>query len=475
MSRGKYELEKAMCSGNLVLSRLVWVSLWLSIAAPLHAQTISSPEEFKSPVAAKPFEAGDRVAFLGDSITASGRYVHMLRLFYATRFPDRPLHLYNCGIGGARAPSSLSRLDEDCLALDPNRVVVMLGMNDANGGKKNYQSAMTPIMDRIVEKPDCRPTLIISSPYDNTAKIKARNKDGKNDKIRSFGQWLVDMGRQREVAVVDFNTPLLRVNEQRQKNDPAFSAIGPDRVHPGDHGHAVMTWSFLRAQGITGPVARLVVDATTNSVTAENSKAGELKIAADQVSFLYTPKALPYPAEALPFDSPAEEWVPFTKDLNREWLLVQGLRKGRWSLSIDGEAVGQFSAKQLAAGIDLARESKSPSYRHSKEILALANRIHESEQNLRAIARVRWLLLEPLGIDLDDTARADAVVRDYVGKRPNHGYWQNRAEVFFRFRAPEKRKAEHALMERLMTRLYEINQPKPQQMKLHFAGEKLPN
>lgn len=460
---------------RLALTQLTLAALWLSMAAPIPAQAIPSGEEFRLPVAAKPFEAGDRVAFLGDSITASGRYVHMLRLFYATRFPSRPLHLYNCGIGGATAASSLPRLDADCLDLNPNRVVVMLGMNDANSGIKGYQSAMTRIMDRIIEKPERCLNLIISSPYDNTAKIQAKNKTGKNDKIRSFGKWLVDVGRQRKLPVIDFNTPLLRVNEEQQKNDPKFSVIGSDRIHPDDHGHTVMTWSFLRAQGISGPVARLEIDATENSVATHNAEVRELNTGAGEVSFLYTPKALPYPAEALPFDSPAAEWVPFTEDLNREWLLVKGLQKGKWSLSIDGETVGQFSAKQLAAGIDLARESKSPSYRHSKEILALATRIHETEQNLRAIARVRWLLLEPRGIDLDDTARADAVVRDYVGKRPNHAYWQNRAEVFFRFRAPEKRKAERALMERLMTRLYEINQPKPQRMKLRFVGEELPN
>ena len=236
-----------------------------------------------------------------------------------------------------------------------------------------------------------------------------------------------------------------------------------------------MTWSFLRAQGISGPVARLEIDATENSVATHNSEVRELKTGAGEVSFLYTPKALPYPVEALPFKTSAAEWVPFTEDLNREWLLVKGLQKGKWSLSMNGTSVGQFSAKQLVAGIDLARQTKSPSYRHAKEMLALATRIHETEQNLRAIARVRWLLLEPRGIDLDDTARADAVVRDYVGKRPNHGYWQNRAEVFFRFRTPAKRKAERALMESLMTRLYQSNQPKPQRMKLRFVGEELPN
>lgn len=435
---------------------------------------------FESPVPFPLFKAGDRVAFLGDSITASGEYVPLIRLFYATRFPDRPVRLYNCGIGGANAASSWKRIEPDCLDLDPTAVVVNLGMNDAGTAASRsvidrYQSYMTRVMDRVTKDANRRLALVVPSAYDQTAAMQAKSAVGKNDTIRTFGEWLVEQSRERRVPLIDFNTPMLRINAKRQVDDPAFSVIGPDRIHPGVNGHTVMMYAFVRAQGIPGPVARVEINAVAGSAKALNASVREVETDKGKVSFVYTPQALPYPAEAIPFESPEQEWVPFTEDLNREWLVVRGLKTGRWALSIDGEPVGEFSADDMAGGIDLAREPRSPGYRQAHEVFAVANEIETAERNLRAIARCRWLVLESRGIDLDDTERAVAAVRNYVARIPQHTYWQSRAEIFYRLCAPEKREAERVRMENLMTKLYEINKPKPQRVVLRHEAHERPS
>ena len=48
----------------------------------------------------EPFKKGDRVAFVGNSITDGGHYHSYIWLYYMTRFPDRKISIYNCGIGG---------------------------------------------------------------------------------------------------------------------------------------------------------------------------------------------------------------------------------------------------------------------------------------------------------------------------------------------------------------------------------------
>ena len=444
--------------------------------APICSAEPDSLAPFKSPVAFEPFESGDRVAFLGDSITATGRYVGLIRLFYATRFPDRPMRIYNCGIGGATAPSSWSRIDADCLHLDPTAVIINLGMNDARANAtpktiKRYQDYMTRIMDRVSEKPERELALIVPSAYDQTSTIKVRNQMGKNDSIRVLGQWLVEQGDARQVPVVDFNTPLLRVNAERQKDDPAFSAIGTDRVHPGVRGHTVMAHALIRAQGIKGPVARVEIHAADETKTIQNAVVSKLKIADEQVSFIYAPKALPYPIKALPFASTDEQWVPFTEDLNREWLVVNGLKQGHWTMEMDGKPVGTFSSNALAEGIDLARQEKSPSYQHAHEVLAVVKQIDEAERNLRAIARVRWLILEPRGIDIDDPERSDKAVRDFLAKHADHAFWQLQGEMYFRVRSPEKRDAQWKRMQVLTEDMYEMNQPKPCRVELRLVKD----
>ena len=56
-------------------------------------------QEFK-PGAAQPFQSGDTVCYVGDSITHGGSYHAIVTLFYTTRYPDRDIKYYNNGIGG---------------------------------------------------------------------------------------------------------------------------------------------------------------------------------------------------------------------------------------------------------------------------------------------------------------------------------------------------------------------------------------
>ena len=46
------------------------------------------------------FTNGDRVAFIGDSITHDGTYHAFIYDFYLTRFPGRRVAFLNCGISG---------------------------------------------------------------------------------------------------------------------------------------------------------------------------------------------------------------------------------------------------------------------------------------------------------------------------------------------------------------------------------------
>jgi lysophospholipase L1-like esterase len=90
----------------------------------------------ESPGSAPPFQSGDVVTWVGDSITHGGTYHAIVELFYATRFPDRNIRYYNDGIGGDRASGIVSdepyRLNVDILGHKPTVAPIMLGMNDVN-------------------------------------------------------------------------------------------------------------------------------------------------------------------------------------------------------------------------------------------------------------------------------------------------------------------------------------------------------
>src|SRR5690606_20244225 len=49
---------------------------------------------------------------------------------HETRFPERRIEWLNAGVSGDTATNALRRLDWDVLARNPDRVVVMFGVND---------------------------------------------------------------------------------------------------------------------------------------------------------------------------------------------------------------------------------------------------------------------------------------------------------------------------------------------------------
>ena len=78
-----------------------------------------------------PFKAGDRVAFVGNSITDGGHYHSYIWLYYMTHFPNERMWMANCGIGGDECSNILARLDDDVFLKRPNVLTLSFGMNDS--------------------------------------------------------------------------------------------------------------------------------------------------------------------------------------------------------------------------------------------------------------------------------------------------------------------------------------------------------
>lgn len=115
-----------------------------------------------------------------------------------------------------------------------------------------------------------------------------------------------------------------------KKADPAFTIIGPDRVHPGPPGHLMMAWLFLKAQGAPALVSRVAIDATAGRVTvSENARVGGPVRSGDGWSFTVLAGALPFPIEDAA--RPLLALAPVERDLNQEILKVEDL--GRQALA----------------------------------------------------------------------------------------------------------------------------------------------
>ena len=94
--------------------------------------------------------------------------------------------------------------------------------------------------------------LVKSSAYDQTMKNPEARENwkifgvGKNDLIKRMAREVIETEAfNRNLTVIDFNSPMLTINKEQQQFDSSFSIVGKDRVHPGASGHMVMAYTFF--------------------------------------------------------------------------------------------------------------------------------------------------------------------------------------------------------------------------------------
>lgn len=112
-----------------------------------------------------------KIIFFGDSITDCGRdrsdikslgngYVKILADKLRPIYPDTDIELINKGVSGNEASDLLGRVENDVIALKPDAVVIMIGINDTlhryKDGKildlKQFEADFTALLTRIKEE-----------------------------------------------------------------------------------------------------------------------------------------------------------------------------------------------------------------------------------------------------------------------------------------------------------------------------------
>lgn len=425
------------------------------------------------------FKSGDRVVYLGDSITDGGHYHSYIWLFYATRFPYMDIRMYNAGIGGETAEMMYSRLDGDVFAKNPTYLTLTFGMNDTGYleyknegaeafGQQRYDWAMEwcgKIVERFKALHDVNFAMIGGSPYDNTTAMQSvfGELPGKNEVMQRISAAQKEIADANGWGFVDFNEPMVQVGIEQQKANPEFSLTGGDRVHPDNAGHMVMTYLFLKAQGLAGNmVADVEIDARKGAATRSgNCEISGISADRRQVSFDYLAESLPYPMDTIAHgngapQAAAAQYVPFVEEMNREMLCVKGLAKGSWRLSIDGEDMGAWTAAQWAEGVNLATLTWTPQYRQAQQVMYLNEFRWEIEQNFREYAWTQYDVFQDLGL-LDVNDRHAVEVMDSY--KESNGWIGWHRPNYARYMHEGVRKARWAEMESLADSMYELNKP----------------
>lgn len=194
-----------------------------------------------------------RVLFQGDSVTDCGRsrhddtylgdgYVGIAAAGFAAQYPQRQVQFLNRGVSGNRVRDLHARWENDCLALQPDWVSILIGINDTwrrydrhdPTSVAAFTAAYRAILDAVTAR---RIQVILCEPFLLPVSAKQRawreDLDPKIAAIRQLAQeyraWFIPLDEVFAQAAI--------------QHAPAFWA--PDGVHPSPAGHALIAHAWL--------------------------------------------------------------------------------------------------------------------------------------------------------------------------------------------------------------------------------------
>jgi len=198
---------------------------------------------------------GDRIIFLGDSITEEGvqpeGYVTRTAKVISDTYPDLNIEVIGAGISGHKVPNCQKRLDRDVISKKPTIVVIYIGINDVwwwNGrwGKgttiEDFESGLHDMIKRITT---AGARVILSTPT-----VIGEKTDGSNE----FDNMLEEYsGISRQVAqatgsqLLDLRLEFMNYLKKHNTENLERGILTRDGVHLNEQGNVLLSALMLDA------------------------------------------------------------------------------------------------------------------------------------------------------------------------------------------------------------------------------------
>jgi hypothetical protein len=160
----------------------------------------------------------------------------------------------------------------------------------------------------------------------------------------------------------------------------------PDAVHTSMAGGLLMAHTILVGLGAPAKVSEATFDAGTGQAKASGCDISSVTASADGVRFERKDGSIP-----LPVHKDWKDLLPYVnelKDLNWYGLTVKGLKDGKYQVLIDGAAVAEYSADELAAGVNLGNATTGPIFEQGQKLFKAIN-----DKNKLVHARFREVVM----------------------------------------------------------------------------------
>ena len=205
---------------------------------------------------------GEKIAFLGDSITQGGMGAtgYVTLVIQGLKTSGVNASSIGAGISGHKSNDMLARLQKDVLDKKPDWMTLSCGVNDVWHGAKGvpldaYQQNITQIVEKA-QAAGIRVMILTSTMIGENA------ADANNQKLEPYNEFLRKLAGEKKCLLADLNADMHRELDEREKaGRKRGNLLTSDGVHMNLHGNMMMAAGVLRAFGLDGTRMTKVKDA----------------------------------------------------------------------------------------------------------------------------------------------------------------------------------------------------------------------
>jgi len=197
-------------------------------------------------------KAGDKIAFLGDSITQAGAghpggYVQLV--ISGLKANNINAEMIPAGIGGHKSNDMLARLERDVISKKPTWMTLSCGVNDVWHGANGvplpaYQKNITEIVDKA-QAAGIKVMILTATMIGEDA------ANENNKKLEHYNAFLHKLATEKKCPIADLNADMQAAIKQAPSGNKRVDLqLTSDGVHMGPLGDRLMAAGVLKAFGL---------------------------------------------------------------------------------------------------------------------------------------------------------------------------------------------------------------------------------
>ncbi len=198
-----------------------------------------------------PFKTGEKIAFLGDSITQNGvrnklGYVNLV--MEGINASGINAEMIPAGVSGNTCVNMIKRLDKDVIRKKPDWMFLSCGVNDAPNGIDNpgvpleeYRKNITTIIETC-QKAGIRVIVLTATPVlEDPEHISNKN-------LIPYNEFLRAVAKEKELPLIDLNKRVNTVIETKADKKSLWLTV--DGTHMSPYGDILLAYTILQQLGM---------------------------------------------------------------------------------------------------------------------------------------------------------------------------------------------------------------------------------